>query len=420
MITLQVLNKIIQTGDPSMILNNNLDDSYFLLYEDQFNFINRHIQKYGNVPDKESFLAKFKEFPLFEVTESDKYLIEKLFEEHLYNITVPVATEFAEKLKHDANEAKEFLIEKLPTLTLQTGNNGIDIIKHARLRYNSWLERKKNPEKFYMTTGFPEIDEYLGGGWYVTEELVLFFARTEQGKSWVIIKCLDGAWKAKKRVALVSPEMSAQLVGFRFDTESHNIANDCLLKGKDIDGYDEYITNLEQMDIPFLITQPSDFNNRITVSKLRNYCKVNKIDILAIDGIGYLEDERAKRGQKTTEALGHISEDLKKLSEELRIPIIIVTHANRDTDDEKGPSVKNIKDSDNIACKATKIITVKKENGVLTLSFMKTRNEADHKQFCYNWDINHGNFMYIKDRDKKVQVAARKTKEEQEDITGVF
>ena len=39
---------------------------------------------YGNVPDKATFLAKFNEFELVDVEESDKYLIDKIREEYNY------------------------------------------------------------------------------------------------------------------------------------------------------------------------------------------------------------------------------------------------------------------------------------------------------------------------------------------------
>ena len=84
MITLQILNKVIQTGDIQLITKNALTEEYFVGYEPEFNFIIDHFNKYGKVPDKATFLDKFNDFNLIEVTETDKYLLDTLYEEHLY------------------------------------------------------------------------------------------------------------------------------------------------------------------------------------------------------------------------------------------------------------------------------------------------------------------------------------------------
>ena len=56
MIQLQVLNKILQTGDASLITLNNLDVGYFSEYPKEFNFIKSHLDQYGNVPDLSTFV----------------------------------------------------------------------------------------------------------------------------------------------------------------------------------------------------------------------------------------------------------------------------------------------------------------------------------------------------------------------------
>ena len=60
MVTLQILNKILDTGDMGLILKNDLTVDYFIGYEDEFTFIVDHYARYGKVPDKASFLDKFR------------------------------------------------------------------------------------------------------------------------------------------------------------------------------------------------------------------------------------------------------------------------------------------------------------------------------------------------------------------------
>ena len=72
MVAIQIISKILTTADNSIIDDNLLDVSYFVGYEDEFNFIQNHIKQYGNVPDKATFLSKFPDFELVEVAETDR------------------------------------------------------------------------------------------------------------------------------------------------------------------------------------------------------------------------------------------------------------------------------------------------------------------------------------------------------------
>src|SRR5690606_24315326 len=154
MITLQILNKVIQTGDIQLITKNALTEEYFVGYEKEFNFIVDHFNKYGNVPDKATFLDKFNDFNFIEVTETDKYLLDTLYEEHLYYKSVEVVQKVAELLKTNANDAVEYLHSQLPNLKITTTSEGTDIIKQADERYKIYLEKMNAENPWYITTGF--------------------------------------------------------------------------------------------------------------------------------------------------------------------------------------------------------------------------------------------------------------------------
>ena len=57
MIQAQVLNKIIQSKDASIITLNNLSVDSFSEYKDEFCFIRNHLTKYGNIPDIVDFYS---------------------------------------------------------------------------------------------------------------------------------------------------------------------------------------------------------------------------------------------------------------------------------------------------------------------------------------------------------------------------
>ena len=395
MVELQILSRVIKDKNASILTLNGITEDYFITYGEEYSYIMNHLKNYGNVPDRETFLSKFPNFTLVDVTETDTYLVETFNEEHLYSLAVPVINQLAEIMQTDSRAAVEFLQSKLPSLTQHNVVLGKDIISGAQERYEEWEDRKQNQAKYCIPTGFQELDE-ITGGWQRGEEFSVLFARTGQGKSWILIKTLEHAWKIGKRVGLIEPEMSVTKTGYRFDTLSGNMSNTGLTRGQDIEGYDKYIENLKQKDVPFFVASPKDFRRNITVSKLRAFIESNKLDILGIDGISYLKDERQHRGDNRTTALTNISEDLMDLSIELKIPIIVVCQSNREgAKEDEAPDLENIRDSDGIAYNASTVIAVRQKGPGIEFAVRKNRNGKNGDKLIYLWDIDKGVFQYI-------------------------
>lgn len=398
MISLQILNKILQNSDASILSRYALTEEYFPGYEQEYNFIKQHLDTYNNVPDEATFLDKFPEFELIQVNETDEYLVNTIREENLYYKSVDVVQNVAEKLKVNADDAVSYLMQKVPELKPSQVITGIDIIGNARLRYDEYQNKKNAETPFYIKTGFKELDDVIGG-WAKGEEFAVLFARTGMGKSWVLITSMVYASKQNYRVGYISPEMSASKIGYRFDTIMGNFSNRALVRGNDVEGYEKYINTISMMPAPFYVATPSDFQKQITVSKLRSFCINNKLDILAVDGISYLRDERAKKGDNKTTMLTNISEDLMSLSCELGIPVITVVQSNREGVKPSGevgtPELENIRDSDGIAYNATKVIAIKQNEGCLEMAIKKHRDGEMGGKVSYTWNIDTGEFNFL-------------------------
>lgn len=417
MVALQILSKILATGNNSIIEDNLLSEDYFVGYEGEYNFIQDHIKQYGNVPDKATFLHSFPDIELVEVTESDKYLVDTAREEYLYYKSIPVIQKAAELLKSDSNAAAEFMINAMKELQPSYNLGGTDIISEAKTRFDQFIERRDKQEDWFFTCGFPELDDLIHGI-QRGEEFFVIFARTNQGKSWVLEKMCTHVWQIGFNVGYVSPEMGPSSIGYRFDTLHSHYSNSGLMWGKDdVDPakYERYIDDLSSKDNKFIVSTPADFDKKITVSKIKNWVKQHKLDLVAIDGITYMSDERYKRGDSKTTSLTNISEDLMELSMELRVPILVVVQANRSGVVEKGttetPELESIRDSDGIAHNASKILSIhQKEHGVLTMTVKKQRFGAVGGKLTYNWDINVGDFQFIPSFDDAEDDAVTKHK----------
>lgn len=396
MTELQVISRVLNQQSLAIIEDNNITDDYFITYPEEYQFIKQHKEQFGNVPDKETFLARFPNFQIIDVQETDEYLVDTFNEEHLYALTVPVINKTAELIQTDTRVAMEYLQAELPKLIMNnTRKIGNDIVKNSKDRLEEYENKKINQDKFFIPTGFRELDNIIGG-LSCSEELVVIFARTGVGKSWVLIKILQNAWAEGNRVALLEPEMSANKTGYRFDTLNRNFSNMKLLRGVEEDGYESYIGELEKNDTPFYILHPKDFGRKVSVSKLKNFCKTNHIDILGIDGISYLYDERKEKGDNRSTMLTNISEDLMDLSIELGIPVLVVCQSNREgAKEEDSPNIENIRDSDGIAYNASLIISAKQKEEGLQLSIKKNRNGKNGDSLIYTWDIDRGTFNYL-------------------------
>lgn len=400
----QIISRVLQTSDFSIIKQNLLTADYFTEYRDEFEFIENHVKKYKNVPDKETFLGKFREFELIDsVNESERYLIETIREEYKYAQSVPVVQNIAKLLQSDANEAIEYMQEQAKVLKPDYYTSSVDIIHKGEDRHTEVRKRKENPKSWCFESGFPELDDILDGirrG----EEYIILFARLGEGKSWVLLKMCAHVWETGFNVGFVSPEMSATSIGLRFDTIVSHFANRELSKGDfDEDAYNEHLNMISQRENKFVVATTDDFNKEITVSKLRNWVEQNDIHLLAIDGIKYLTDERGHKNDSLTVKLTNISEDLMGLSNELNIPVIAVVQANRGgvstADDDKMPDLEDIRDSDGIGHVASRVISLKhKVDDVLEMCVKKNRYGKMGDRLIWQWLVNTGDFKFIESR----------------------
>lgn len=406
MVQIQILNKILRSKSLDIVFDNDLTPEHFGEYQEEYKFILDHYKQYGNVPDIETFVDVFNEFNIIAVEESDSYLVDKISEEYEYTNFVPVIKKAAELLKSNSLDAIDYLKTSMVTLGMSGATLGIDIIKNANSRYEQYEIKKNSTEPWMRPTGFKELDDAIGG---LTpgEEFMVIVARTNNGKSWVLCKILEHNWKVGANVGYISPEMSADLIGYRFDTLNEHFSNFALYTGRDLDlDYKAYIESLQnESKNSFIVATPLDFNKKITISKLRKFCLKNKLDMLGIDGITYLSDERYKRGDNKTTSLTNISEDLMSLSCELKIPILAVVQANRSGVEEDGsvPALESIRDSDGISHNASKVLSIRQHNNKLKMEVTKARNCKVGTRLCYDWQIDTGVFEYNANPDDLVE-----------------
>ena len=190
MVELQILNRILKEKSLRILKENDITEDYFIQYKDEYDYIIKHLNEYGNVPDTETFLSKFNDFDIINVLESDQYLVDTFREEYLYNQSVPLMQKMAELLQTDSYKAFEYLKSNIDNVKVVEKIKGIDIIKDAKSRLEEWKETKENKDTRFIPSGFQELDEELGG-WHKGEELVVYSLEQDKVNLGYSLKCLN-------------------------------------------------------------------------------------------------------------------------------------------------------------------------------------------------------------------------------------
>lgn len=402
MIQLQFLNYILSTKDTSLIILNNLNSDFFSDYKDEFNFIKNHLDNYGRCPDIESFLSKFDSFEVIKVNESPDYLLTELFKDKNERFLAYTFNRVRELLNSDkVDEAMQVYAKASENMTQSISLNSVDILKDTT-RYNAYVERMNDFTKYYIKTGFPELDKIIGG-WDREDELATLSARPGVGKSWILLKCAAAAAEQGLNVGIYSGEMSDRMVGYRIDTLLGHISNGALVHGNSsvqLD-YKEFIDSLpKKFTGSIKVLTPAMINGPAGVSALRAFVEKDKLDILFIDQHSLLEDDRKARNP--VDKASNISKDLKNLQATRKIPIIAVSQQNR-ASIENGVDSSNIAQSDRIGQDSSIIIFFEKKDNVLTMHLVKSRYSEQGKSLSYNIDLNKGIFTYIPSENDAAQ-----------------
>ena len=396
MIQLQFLNKVLQCHDASLLVTNNLTQEYFSDYQEEFNFIQQHLRKYGTVPDEVTFLTKFPEFDIIKVEESDSYLIDALFEDRNKRMLARVFNKVRELLNvGKVEEAMNTYMAASSDVVKATHLEAVDILSDTS-RYDAYIERTEDYNKYYVKTGIKELDDIIGG-WDRKEELALIAARTNVGKSWMLLKVAIAAAEQGLRVGLYSGEMTENKVGYRIDTLISHISNGKLIHGDASiqNDYKRYLENLStKVSGSIKVLTPKMIGTTPGVTALRAFIEKEKLDMLCIDQHSLLEDDRGARDP--VQKAANISKDLKTLQVLKQIPIISVSQLNRTAvNSEIGLDASHIAQSDRIAQDSTVILGLEKKDNVMTMSLIKSRDSLVGAKLKYAVDLDKGLFMLI-------------------------
>ena len=416
LVQLQILNLILATKSISIILDNGLTVDYFPNFRNEFNFIYNHYKTYNQVPDLETFIKSFPDFEVLQVNESVDYLIDELYRGKNENFLADTFNKIRDLLiKGDTDAAMDLLSKSADKASESKHLDAVDILSDTS-RYDEYLDKCSNLTNYYVTTGFKELDQILGG-WDRKNEYATIIARSGQGKSWCLLKSIVAAASRGLTVGLYSGEIELNKVSFRMDTLMSHISNTKIIRGNVDVGvqYKNYLDNLKNNHKgKIYVLTPDMINEDPTVDTLTSFVEKYNLDVLYVDQQTLLTDRNKAR--TSFEKAANISKDIKMLQVRKHIPIITVTQQNRTSvEDNSFAGTEHIGQSDRIGQDSTTILGVSQKDGIMTLHIIKARDGGTGKTLNYSIDLDTGKFEYIQEEGELEEI-----KTEKEEQNGTF
>lgn len=407
----QIINKILQNKDYSLITLNNLSVEYFFNYKAEYEFIKAHYEVYHNIPDRLTFLNNFPEFTIQDVNEPDTYLVEQLYKDYNQSYLASRFNSMKRLLEaDDIAGATKFFLDSVEKLHIGSALQCTDILSDTS-RYERYLDMIANQSKYFISTGFPELDKIITGIDRRNENMVIA-ARPGIGKSWLLLTIAAAASRQGLTVGIYSGEMSVDKVAYRVDTLLGKIDNIKISHG-DLyykDHYKRYLDGLACSGYgPIKVLTPNDIAGPATVAALQAFVEKENLDILFIDQYSLLED--TSRAKTTQEKVANISKAVKNLQVLKQIPIISVSQMNRTKNEDKSQDSSQIALSDRIGQDATIVVMLDKQevedvnhkgSFKVTLNIVKSRDGGDGRKLDYLWDFNTGDYRYISNSEDGV------------------
>lgn len=398
---LQTILKIINSKDYSIVAENNLNEEFFPNYKKEFKFISDHYNKYGCVPDEATFFKTFPEVDSIQVNESNEYLVKELYRKRNESFLAKTFNKIKDLLvSGKTEEAMDIFYEASHKTSENKKLDAIDILKDTS-RYDRYIEKCNDFNRFYLSTGFKELDESLGGGIDRLNSYFVISARPGIGKTLIMIKFASAAVSKGLRVGFYEGEMSIDKVAGRYDTIVSHTSNGAITHGN-INVANQYKSYLEKLKDSkgsfFILTRDMVPDDRVTTSVLGNFIDKYNLDVLFVDQLSLLDSNT--KNIKPFEQMAEISKSLKNLQVRKKIPIIVASQLNRGAADESSiAGTENIAGSDRISADASEIICLKKKDDILTIDIAKARDGAQKYKLKYSVDFDKGIFNYIPDDD---------------------
>jgi replicative DNA helicase len=241
--------------------------------------------------------------------------------------------------------------------------------------YNALMERYDTVASAKGVVGIPYPWEALNAETQGMQggQFIVFYARPKSMKTWVAIYCAVHAYMhSRRRVLFYTKEMPQMQIAGRVASAICGVDYRAFKNGElqpellafvkaALQGLllDEQSAGKHGHQPCFIITADRGHGGG-GVSGLQAKIREVKPDIVFVDGMYLMKDDRTNQRTVDWKQIAHISQDLKLTSQEFDIPIVGITQASRKSDTTRTDSMEDISYADALAQDTDAVFRIKK------------------------------------------------------------
>jgi len=276
----------------------------------------------------------------------------------------------------------------------------VDGLKHIGDAFKRVMSDLASAPELRLRTGFIALDDILGG--FCKKNLILLAARPSMGKTMLALNIAMNMARNNHPVAFISLEMSEKELVLRGVTSLTHIPYkrifECNLSSEEFQSVAGYCNVFTQM--PLHITEQTlnlaEIKRTLVKAKRDHKIEVAFIDYLQlVSGVKYTDNRNLE--------IGGITRDLKMLSKELDISIVLLSQLNRSLESrpDKRPIASDLRDSGSIEQDADIVLFIYRDavynpeadQSAVEILINKNRNGESHKTVNLKFDGKSMNFM---------------------------
>jgi replicative DNA helicase len=423
---LLLISAILKKQDHLTAAARGVTPDMFHAYPEEYEWLEDYVNRYSRVPSITTFRGKFPEFVPKKVDDVEHFC-EEVRENHARICMQKGLNEIVQDLR-SGDIRKALLNLHSVGITVESqylGSSGdSDVFTNWQDTYEEVQRRADRVKNFGIAgipTGFPTIDEELGGfqpGW-----LVVVAARLGNGKTWALVRMSVAAAFSGLSVQYDALEQSRAEIAMRVHTFASSeygreiYRNTDLVQGRNFSSadYKKFLQDMRnKVQGKFHIADAT--RGAVSTMTLASQIERNQPDALYIDYLtlmnnGDFDDYRGA---------AKLSAGLKQLAGRYRLPIIAAAQLNRSAANGRDlHGADTLAESDSIGRDADVVLTMRQlSKRVLAMRVAKNRHGNGGQILYISFDPNIGKLeeitfdeaqdLKMEDKDREDNSSSRK------------
>lgn len=382
----EILCKIVEQQDFHTVEKLKIDESFFLSdsqTKEVFRFIREHFHNehtYGSVPSWALLQTRFYGFPWVYSYDTLPTLCQELRRNKMRVEIQNVADEAMQLADTDPGAAFAVMRETVTRMSSSHEITNDMLLSGAVEQIQADYDMLANA---HGLTGIPYPWQILNDDTQGMQpgQFIIIYGRPKSMKTWIALCIAVNAYMKGMRVLVWSLEMSEMQLLRRIVSIIAKIDYDAFKKSK-LDPAtlarvwqillsikdEELLTNVSGHTSSLMVTSPRGDSSGVSAlqAKIREF----NPDLVVVDGMYLMRDDRQKVRSIDWKSVAHVSQDLKGTARIFNVPVIGVTQANRGADkDPKKADLAELAYADALAQDCDLCLRVNKQKDQSTNDF---------------------------------------------------